>query len=130
MNTITVFLGNGNGTFQEGLDSGGDAGPNHAIAQDFDGDKLLDIAVVNIQSGSMSVLFGRGDGTFQYPPRDYATPRGPFAMTSLVVAAERNEQPGLAIVNNAENSVSVFLHHGIKPHERHSSLSFDAIPKG
>ena len=40
MNTITVFLGNGDGTFQEGKDSGGDAGPNHGVAQDFDGDKI------------------------------------------------------------------------------------------
>ncbi|MEC4674783.1 MAG: VCBS repeat-containing protein [Nitrospirota bacterium] len=130
MNTITIFLGNGDGTFQDGIDSGGDAGPNHAIAQDFDGDKLLDIAVVNIQSGSMSVLFGKGDGTFQYPPRDYATPRGPFAMTSLLVAVDRNEQPGLAIVNNAEHSVSVFLHHGLKTRERHSVISLSANPKG
>ena len=130
MNTITIFLGNVDGTFQDGMDSGGDAGPQHAIAQDFDGDKLLDIAVVNIQSGSMSVLFGRGDGTFQYPPRDYATPRGPFAMTSLLVAVDRNEQPGLAIVNNTGHSVSVFLHHGLKTRERHSDISITANSKG
>ncbi len=130
MNTITVFMGNGDGTFQDGIDSGGDAGPNHAIAQDFDGDKLLDIAVVNIQSGSMSVLFGRGNGSFQYPPRDYATPRGPFAMTSLLVAVNRNEQPGLAIVNNAENSVSVFLHHGLKIREPHIPISAKTNSKG
>ena len=130
MNTITVFLGNGDGTFQDALDSGGDAGPNHAIAQDFDGDKLKDIAVVNIQSGSMSVLFGKGDGTFQYPPRHYATPRGPFAMTSLLIAVDRNEQPGLAIVNNAENSVSVFLHHGLKTRQRQSSDSLATNSQG
>ncbi|GJL63134.1 MAG: hypothetical protein NPIRA04_17880 [Nitrospirales bacterium] len=114
MNTITVFLGNGDGTFQEGKDSGGDAGPNQGLAYDFDGDKLSDVAVVNIQSGSMSLLFGKGDGTFHYPPKHYSTPYGPFALTSLVVAAGRNEQPGLAIANNSANSVSIFLHHGLK----------------
>ncbi len=114
MNTITVFLGNGDGTFQEGKDSGGDAGPNHGLAYDFDGDKLSDVAVVNIQSGSMSLLFGKGDGTFHYPPRHYPTPHGPFALTSLVIATGRDEQPGLAIANNAANSVSIFLHHGLK----------------
>ena len=114
MNTITVFLGNGDGTFQEGKDSGGDAGPNHGLAYDFDGDKLSDVAVVNIQSGSMSLLFGKGDGTFHYPPKHYRTPHGPFAMTSLVVASGRNEQPGIAVANNAANSVSIFLHHGLK----------------
>lgn len=114
MNTITVFLGNGDGTFQEGIDSGGDAGPNHGLAQDFDGDRILDVAVVNIQSGSMSVLFGKGDGSFRYPPRHYGTPRGPFAIAPLTLAKGREEQPGLAIVNNAQNSVSIFLHHGLK----------------
>ncbi|MGB0910426.1 MAG: FG-GAP repeat domain-containing protein [Nitrospirales bacterium] len=113
MNTITVFLGNGDGTFQEGKDSGGDAGPNHGLAYDFDGDKISDVAVVNIQSSSMSLLFGKGDGTFHYPPKHYTTPYGPFALTSLMIAKGRNEQPGLAIVNNAANSVSVFLHHGL-----------------
>ncbi len=113
MNTITVFLGNGDGTFQDGIDSGGDAGPNHGLAQDFDGDKILDIAVVNIQSGSLSVLFGKGDGSFQYPPRLYPTPYAPFAITSLTLAKDRDEQPGLAIVNNAKHSVSIFLHHGL-----------------
>ena len=117
MNTITIFLGNGDGTFQDGIDSGGDAGPNHGLVQDFDGDKILDVAVVNIQSRSMSLLFGKGDGSFRYPPRHYATPYGPFAMTSLTLAMGRGEQPGVAIVNNAENSVSIFLHYGLKSRE-------------
>ena len=114
MNTITVFLGNGDGTFREGMDSGGDDGPNHGLVQDFDGDSISDTAVVNIQSGSLSVLFGKGDGSFHYPPRHYTTPRGPFALTSLRIASDRDEEPGLAIANNAESSVSIFLHHGLK----------------
>ena len=114
MNTITIFLGNGDGTFQEGKDAGGDAGPNHALAQDFDGDMVLDVAIVNIQSGNISLLYGKGDGTFRYPPKDYPTPQGPFALTSLTVAAGRGEQPGIAIANNAASSVSIFLHHGLK----------------
>ncbi len=118
MNTITVFLGNGDGTFQEGMDSGGDAGPNDGLARDFDGDDISDVAVVNIQSGSISVLFGKGDGTFHYPPRHYRTPRGPFALTTLIIAQDRGEEPGLAVVNNAENSVSIFLHHGLKFREQ------------
>lgn len=115
MNTITVFLGNGDGSFQEGKDSGGDAGPNHGLVQDINGDKISDVAIVNIQSGSLSVLFGKGDGTFLYPPRHYPTPRAPFALTSLSIAPHREEEPGLAIANNGGNSVTIFLHHGLKP---------------
>ena len=45
-------------------------------------------------------------------------PRGPFALTSLPIAFGRDEEPGLAIVNNAEHSVSIFLHHGLKSREQ------------
>jgi hypothetical protein len=114
MNTITVFLGNGDGTFQAGRDSGGDQGPNYGLAQDFDGDRNMDVAVVNIQSGSLSILFGKGDGTFWYPPKHYGTPNGPFALASLPVAAGRGEQPGVVVVNNASNNVSIYLHHGLR----------------
>jgi FG-GAP-like repeat len=113
MNTITIFLGNGDGTFQAGKESGGDAGPNYGVAQDFDGDKVPDVAVVNIQSASISLLFGKGDGTFQYPPRHYPTPHAPFALTTLTIATDRGEEPGLAVVNNASSNVSIFLHHGL-----------------
>ena len=127
MNTITIFLGNGDGSFQSGKDAGGEAGPNGALAYDFDGDKILDVAVVNIQSSSLSLLFGKGDGTFHYPPRNYRTPHGPFALTSLVIAVDRGEQPGLAVANNSSNSVTVFLHHGLKsramPNRTHASES-------
>ena len=74
----------------------------------------MDVAIVNIQSGSISLLFGKGDGTFRYPPRHYPTPHGPFAMTLLTIAADRGEQPGIAVANNAASSVSIFLHHGLK----------------
>ena len=123
MNTITVFLGNGDGTFQEGKDSGGDAGPNYGVAQDFDGDKIPDVAVVNIQSASISLLYGKGDGTFHYPPRHYPTPHAPFALTTLSVATDRGEQPGLAVVNNASSNVSIFLHHGLKARQGEDTAS-------
>lgn len=32
---------------------------------DFNGDKILDVAVVNYQSNSVSILLGKGDGTFE-----------------------------------------------------------------
>lgn len=112
--TFTTFLGNGNATFQNGKDSGADVGPNFGLARDFNGDHLADVAIVNIQSNDLSILFGRGDGTFEYPPRNYRTKLGPFAVAVFRVTAKDLEEPGLVIADNGAGSVTVFLHRGLK----------------
>jgi len=113
--SFTTFLGNGNATFQPGRDSGADAGPNFGLARDFNGDRFEDVAIVNIQSSDLSILFGRGDGTFHYPPRNYRTKFGPFALSSFRVTTFSLEEPGLVIAENGSGSVSIFLHRGLKP---------------
>jgi hypothetical protein len=115
MDTFTVFLGNGNGTFQRGKESGADAGPVFGLARDFNGDRLPDLAVANVQSNDLSILYGRGDGTFQYPPINYKTKGGPFAIASLELTTKHEaQQPGLVIANNGGGSISIFLHRGLK----------------
>ncbi|MGQ0696428.1 MAG: FG-GAP repeat domain-containing protein [Nitrospiraceae bacterium] len=112
--SFTTFLGNGNATFRPGKDSGADAGPNFGLARDFNGDRLVDVAIVNLQSNDLSILFGKGDGTFHYPPRNYRTKAGPFAISSFRVTTTGMEEPGLAIADNGNGSVSIFLHRGLK----------------
>jgi hypothetical protein len=112
--SFTTFLGNGNATFRPGKDSGADAGPNFGLARDFNGDRLMDVAIVNLQSNDLSILFGKGDGTFHYPPRNYRTKAGPFAVSSFRVTTTGMEEPGLAIADNGSGSVSIFLHRGLK----------------
>ena len=112
--SFTTFLGNGNGTFQAGKDSGADASPNFGLARDFNGDHLTDVAIVNLQSNDLSILFGKGDGTFHYPPRNYRTKGGPFALSLFRVTTGDLDEPGLAIADNGEGSVSIFLHRGLK----------------
>jgi len=115
MDTFTIFLGNGNGTFQAGKEAGADAGPVFGLARDFDGDHVPDVAVANVQSNDLSILYGRGDGTFRYPPRNYKTKGGPFAIASLTLTTKHAaEEPGLAIANNGTGSISIFLHRGLK----------------
>jgi hypothetical protein len=72
---VNVFLGNGDGTFQPavGYDTG-EYGRAVAIA-DVNGDGKMDLVVNNVgivtanppEAGSVAVLLGNGDGTFQAP---------------------------------------------------------------
>ena len=112
--TFTIFLGNGDGTFQDGKDDGANGGPVQGLARDFNGDRVTDVAIVNMRSSDLSILYGRGDGTFHYPPKNYLTKRGPFAIVTLPLTSHRREEPGLAIANNGANSVSIFLHRGLR----------------
>jgi hypothetical protein len=62
-NTVSVLLGNGNGTFQSALTSATGAGPQSVAVGDFNGDGKLDLATSN--SADLGVLLGNGNGTFQ-----------------------------------------------------------------
>ena len=77
--TVSVLLGNGDGTFQPAVDYAVGSIPIAIVAGDFNGDGHLDLAVVNADFGTtahVSVLLGNGDGTFQ-PQVSYAVGRGP-----------------------------------------------------
>jgi Ca2+-binding RTX toxin-like protein len=63
--TISILLGNGNGTFQAAnlfTDLSGSF--SFVTAADFTGDSILDLAVANTSSDTVSLLRGQGDGTF------------------------------------------------------------------
>ena len=63
--SVSVLLGNGNGTFQKHVDYPVGNYPTGVVAGDFNGDGKLDLAVSNAYSNTVSILFGNGDGTFQ-----------------------------------------------------------------
>src|SRR5205085_1726346 len=68
-NNVSVLLANGDGTFQAEVNYAA-SNPQSVAVGDFNGDGKLDLAVVNGGSaygalGSVIVLLGNGDGTFQ-----------------------------------------------------------------
>ena len=63
--TVSILLGNGDGSFQPHLDYATGNEPSALAAADFNNDGNLDVAIVNVEDGSVSVLLGKGDGTFQ-----------------------------------------------------------------
>lgn len=73
--TVSVLLGNGDGTFGPPTDFTVGTYPFPLAAADFNGDGKVDLGVANYVSNSVSVLLGNGDGTF-LPKVDF--PVGPF----------------------------------------------------
>ena len=66
--SVTLLLGNGDGTFQSPIPvAGAFAGPLGLAVGDFNGDGNLDLAVANGNTKTVSVSLGNGDGTFQNP---------------------------------------------------------------
>src|SRR2546425_1290879 len=57
------------------------ANPIGIVSADFNRDGKMDVAVANYESANISVLLGKGDGTFKTHV-DYATTPFPFALTA------------------------------------------------
>ncbi len=105
-NTVSVLLGNGNGTFQNQVAyATGDTPFSVAIA-DVNRDGKPDLATTNANSNTVSVLLGNGNGIFQTEVA-YATGTAP---NSVVIAdVNRDGKPDLATANPTSNTVSVLL---------------------
>ena len=62
-NTISVFLGNGDGTFQSPVNYPVGTNPHGVAIADLNGDGKLDVVIANWNGANVSVLLGNGDGT-------------------------------------------------------------------
>jgi len=65
---VSVFLGRGDGSFDQGLRIETGGSPIHLARADFNGDGQIDLVTAN-SSEDASILIGRGDGTFEAPER-------------------------------------------------------------
>jgi hypothetical protein len=108
--TVSILLGNPDGTYQTHVDYATGAEPNAIVAADFNGDHNLDLAVANWAGGTVSILLGNGDGTFQ-PHVDYAVGGG---YVSSLAAGDFNHDNklDLAVTSEAAYTVAILLGNG------------------
>jgi hypothetical protein len=112
--TLTVFAGNGDGTFQPGRTvSVGESGVALA-AGDFRGDGKLDLAVASTFGfNNLSVLLGNGDGTFA--PRSYGAGLFPEAVATGDFTGSGKQDivvTNAAASTSAPGTVHVLLNNG------------------
>jgi FG-GAP-like repeat/Abnormal spindle-like microcephaly-assoc'd, ASPM-SPD-2-Hydin/FG-GAP repeat len=77
----------------------------NAVA-DFNGDHILDVAVVNYSSNNVSVLFGKGDGTFE-PAVNYTVGTEPTAITAIDLNGDG--VPDIAVADEIGKTIAVLI---------------------
>ena len=108
-NTISVYAGNGDGTFQPPTQLVTGFGPSALVTGDFNGDGHQDIAVTNKAGNTVSIFLGNGDGTFRNRV-DNPTGQGPVWVSTGDFRGVGILD--LAVANNTDNTVSVLLGNG------------------
>lgn len=103
---VTVLLGNGDGTFQSGLNYAVGLNPQAVVSGDFNCDGKPDLAIANAGSSQITLLYGNGDGTFRLGP-NFQTLNHPVSM----VTADFNHDgiPDLAAVDEMSGAITVLL---------------------
>src|SRR5271168_2880107 len=108
--TVSVLLGNGDGTFATNVDYPAGTNPVALAAANFHGASApLDLAVVDQGANNLLILQGNGDGTF-HAPVTLAVGEHPSGLVVADFNADGN--PDVAVTNTDDNTISVFLGKG------------------
>ena len=120
--SVTILLGNGNGTFQSPVvySTGSLTGGAVMLAAAFYDDRHLDLAV---RGDAIEIFKGNGDGTFAEP---VVTPLSGAAVTSMTPADfNQDSKLDLAVCtnNNITYNLYLYLGNGDGTFETHASVA-------
>ena len=108
-NTVSILIGNGDGTFQPPVTYATGSAPTTTFAGDFNGDGITDIFLSNSNDGTISVLLGNGDGTFK-PQQTYAVGANPN--DASVGDLNGDGKLDIAVANVNDGTVSILFGNG------------------
>lgn len=113
-NDVTIFLGDGKGSFKEAERIPLGLRPASIAVGDFNGDGIPDMAITNYHSGEISMLIGNGDGTFRRGRSVYTRP---YSYAIAAASLRSNGFVDLVVANagtipSPGNTISVFFGNG------------------
>ncbi len=104
--TVSVLVGNGDGTFQAAQTYDVGLGPRSVAVTEIDGH--MDIVTANQEDATVSVLLGNDDGTFNPTAETFNVGTGPES----VAVGDIGGRTGIVTANYTDGTVSVLLDNG------------------
>ncbi len=80
--------------------------PSHIVATDFNQDGVMDLAVANTESNSISILFGKNDASF---PDIITIEAGKSPRWLITGDFNEDKRTDLAVIQNGEDGLQVFI---------------------
>jgi len=126
-NSVSILLGNGDGTFRARTDFAVGDGPAAVVTGDFDLDGTVDLITADSNANAVTVLLGTGDGSFGFRT-DLNTGSGPAALAASDFNGDGRVD--LAAADRDANTVSVILNQTpiVSPSAAATSLAATPYP--
>jgi hypothetical protein len=125
-NTVSILLGNGDGTFTTKSTPAAGSGSNWVVVGDFNEDGIPDLAVSNLNANTVSILLGHGDGTFTLKSSP-ATGLHPLSVTTGDFNGDGHLD--LAVSNSGAATVTVLLGDGTGSFTTSSTPAVGSAPQ-
>lgn len=112
--SLIILLGNDDGTFKAAPNSPLTVGraPLSVAVGDFTGDGISDVAVANVVDNTVSILLGKGDGTFSPAARSPIPVVGSSPSSVAVADFNRDGKLDLVVAVVGPNDVTILLGNG------------------